>query len=136
MKLALALFLGRPIPRAEFEGSPSERLIYERACRLWRAAGLHVREHTLIKPTLGATVSRCGLHRKACMTIPLFLVLLFLGVFAVLLVSIHRHRCAVCTDRATQISFNDIDVAGDVPYVDPRLSELAKHNASLPEHRN
>ena len=30
------------------------------------------------------------------MTLALALVLLFLGVFAVLLVSIHRHRCPYC----------------------------------------
>jgi hypothetical protein len=30
------------------------------------------------------------------MSVPLALVLLFLGVFAVLLVAIHRHRCPYC----------------------------------------
>jgi hypothetical protein len=30
------------------------------------------------------------------MSVPLALVLLFLGVFAVLLVSIHRHHCRYC----------------------------------------
>ena len=48
------------------------------------------------------------------MTLALALVLLFLGVFAVLLVSIHRHRCPYCKDAT---------------YVDPQLLEIAKRYA-------
>jgi hypothetical protein len=61
------------------------------------------------------------------MTLTLALVLLFLGVFAVLLVSIHRHRCPYCKPGGTHGVFTrDMD---DQPYVDPRLVEIAKRYA-------
>jgi hypothetical protein len=61
------------------------------------------------------------------MTLTLALVLLFLGVFAVLLVSIHRHRCPYCKPGGTHGVFTrDMD---DQPYVDPRLTESAKRYA-------
>jgi hypothetical protein len=38
MKLALSLFLGRPIPRGQFEGTAGEMRTYESAVRMLRAA--------------------------------------------------------------------------------------------------
>ena len=61
------------------------------------------------------------------MTLTLALVLLFLGVFAVLLVSIHRHKCRYCKPPSSHGVFTrDMD---DQPYVDPRISEIAKRYA-------
>ena len=62
------------------------------------------------------------------MSLALALTLLFLGVFAVLLVSIHRHRCSYCkpTKSTHGVFTRDLD---DRPYVDPRLTESAKRYA-------
>lgn len=58
MRTALALLLGRSIPRAEFQGTAGEQAIYERAVNIWRAAGYAIRSQRGIAPTLGARVSR------------------------------------------------------------------------------
>ena len=59
------------------------------------------------------------------MTLALALVLLFLGVFAVLLVSIHRHKCPYCRKDAKPY----MKIHRDQSYVDPRLVEIAKRYA-------
>ena len=92
------------------------------------------------------------------MSVPLALVLLFLGVLSIALVAIHRHRCVYCQEepkgptisgrltmpdgrtRSYTIRLEEIP-AGDFPnvpkaFVDERLRDLAYHNATLPEARN
>jgi hypothetical protein len=54
--LALRARAEDPLPSL----TPSEQRTYERACRLWRSAAMHVRGEAPIRPTLGATVSRVG----------------------------------------------------------------------------
>jgi hypothetical protein len=91
------------------------------------------------------------------MSIPLALVLLFLGVLSVALCAIHRHRCVYCQEDARPTLSGRIRLAsgetrrytirleeitgGDFPnvpkaFVDERLRDLAYHNATLPEARN
>ena len=56
MREALSSWLGFTPPRAAFEGSAGEERVYAHAVAQWRAAGFYVREHRLVRPTLGARV--------------------------------------------------------------------------------
>lgn len=60
MRSLLALFLGRPVPCGEFEGTEGERRVYEYAKRQWRAAGFKVKSERLLNRTLGANVQRAA----------------------------------------------------------------------------
>jgi hypothetical protein len=84
---------------------------------------------------------------------PLFL--LFLGIVAVTLCAIHRHRCPLCNDTRPTLSGRITlpsgvtrrytirleEIVGDWPavpkgYVDERLAEQAFHSATLPGSQN